>query len=203
MTTETPAAAVRSRDAVNTRKLLLTAARRRFAKEGYSATTVRDIANDAGVNVALINRYFASKEGLFEECLASASEDFKNPSSEPMTIDRVLVTILQHVADSPDGDISLMLLLLLRSSNDERAEAIRRTTFETFSRRLAIATGADPRSAAFADVMLRAQVVLSAVIGVVLLRSSTGVEPLTSATEDELGPPLADLLAALLPSLLH
>ena len=39
--------AVRSRDAAGTRQLLLQAARIRFARDGYSATTVRDIANDA------------------------------------------------------------------------------------------------------------------------------------------------------------
>ena len=52
----------KSRDAANTRRLLLSSARRRFAQDGYSATRVRDIAADAGVNVALINRYFSSKE---------------------------------------------------------------------------------------------------------------------------------------------
>jgi AcrR family transcriptional regulator len=46
MTLETPAAN-RSRDAAKTRQLLLDSARRRFAHDGYSATTVRDIAADA------------------------------------------------------------------------------------------------------------------------------------------------------------
>src|SRR5262249_4490858 len=51
----------RRRDAATTRQLLLDAARQRFAIDGYAATSVRDIAHDAGVNVALINRYFTSK----------------------------------------------------------------------------------------------------------------------------------------------
>ena len=65
----------RRRDAASTRQLLLDAARRRFARDGYAATTVRDIADDAGVNVALISRYFDSKEGLFEACLAAAVDE--------------------------------------------------------------------------------------------------------------------------------
>lgn len=40
-----------------------------------AATTVRDIADDAGVNVSLISRYFACKEGLFEACLTEAVDE--------------------------------------------------------------------------------------------------------------------------------
>ncbi|MDB5221757.1 MAG: TetR/AcrR family transcriptional regulator, partial [Chitinophagaceae bacterium] len=37
-----------------------------FAKKGYEATTVRDIAIEAGVNIAMISYYFGSKEKLLE-----------------------------------------------------------------------------------------------------------------------------------------
>src|SRR5437868_7385898 len=57
----------RSRNAAETRAALLAAARIRFARDGYEATNLRDIAADVGVNVALISRYFGSKEGLFFE----------------------------------------------------------------------------------------------------------------------------------------
>ena len=72
----------RARDAVNTRRLLLEAARRRFAHDGYGATTSRDIAADAGVNVALINRYFVSKEGLFEACLARTVQELDDEGAQ-------------------------------------------------------------------------------------------------------------------------
>ncbi|GAA3163585.1 TetR family transcriptional regulator [Nonomuraea salmonea] len=68
---------VRRRDAARTRQRLLDAALKRFAHDGYAATTVRDITDDAGVNVALVNRYFQSKEGLFEACLEAASEELR------------------------------------------------------------------------------------------------------------------------------
>jgi AcrR family transcriptional regulator len=55
----------RSRSA--TRTNLLNAARARFQEHGFDGTTVRDIAADAGVDAALIKRYFGSKEGLFTE----------------------------------------------------------------------------------------------------------------------------------------
>ena len=37
-----------------------------FAKKGYEATTVRDIAGQADVNIAMISYYFGSKEKLLE-----------------------------------------------------------------------------------------------------------------------------------------
>src|SRR3954467_2700576 len=70
------------RDAGRTRQLLLDAARRRFAEDGYAATTVRDIAEDAGVNVALTSRYFTSKEGLFEACLSTAGEELRRSTGD-------------------------------------------------------------------------------------------------------------------------
>ncbi|NUU20536.1 MAG: helix-turn-helix transcriptional regulator, partial [Streptomycetaceae bacterium] len=55
----------RPRCATTTAAALLDAAAARFSRDGYEATSVRDIAADAGVNPALIYRYFGSKEKLF------------------------------------------------------------------------------------------------------------------------------------------
>ena len=40
-----------------------------FAKKGFEGTSIRDIASNAGVNIAMINYYFGSKEKLFESLL--------------------------------------------------------------------------------------------------------------------------------------
>lgn len=192
--------AARSRDASNTRQQLLQAARRRFAFDGYSATTVRDIATDVGVNVALINRYFTSKEGLFEACLASAGEQLDRPEAGEVTVDQILKNTVSHVACSPtrDDPLQLQLLLMLRSSGDERADAIRRNMIRSFAERMAAAAGWQPTDADGERVVLRAQIALATAIGIVLLRSSTGVEPLTSASEEELSRPLGEVLGLLL-----
>ncbi len=42
------------------------AARRVFIKKGFSATRTRDIAEEAGINLALLNYYFRSKQKLFD-----------------------------------------------------------------------------------------------------------------------------------------
>jgi AcrR family transcriptional regulator len=41
-----------------------------FAVKGYEGTSVRDIAHEAGVNVAMISYYFGSKEKLFQAVFA-------------------------------------------------------------------------------------------------------------------------------------
>lgn len=66
---------VRPRNAANTRGLILDAARSRFLRDGYDQAGLRAIAADAGVDPALICRYFGGKENLFAEVLASTSKD--------------------------------------------------------------------------------------------------------------------------------
>jgi len=49
----------------STEDKILAAARTVFHKKGYAATRTRDIAEEAGINLALLNYYFRSKEKLF------------------------------------------------------------------------------------------------------------------------------------------
>lgn len=59
--------AVRSED---NRERILTAARRAFAEQGYRGATLRAIAGEVGVDVALIAHYFGNKQGLYAEAMA-------------------------------------------------------------------------------------------------------------------------------------
>ncbi|MEM8688823.1 MAG: TetR family transcriptional regulator [Pseudomonadota bacterium] len=59
----------RKRDAAATAAAILEAARVVFGERGYDAAGTREIAERAQVNVALINRYFGSKEGLFAQAV--------------------------------------------------------------------------------------------------------------------------------------
>ncbi len=56
----------RSAAASDKRNHILEVAERLFATEGYVGTSVRDIAQTAGVNIAMISYYFGSKEKLLE-----------------------------------------------------------------------------------------------------------------------------------------
>jgi len=50
----------------STEEKIKDAARKLFTKKGFAATKTRDIAAEAGINLALLNYYFRSKEKLFE-----------------------------------------------------------------------------------------------------------------------------------------
>jgi len=63
---------VRRRDASATRAAILAAAKSHFARSGYDRAVLRDIALEAGADVALIKRYFGGKEALFLEALKAS-----------------------------------------------------------------------------------------------------------------------------------
>ena len=50
---------------LTTEEKIITAARNIFTQKGFSATRTRDIAEEAGINLALLNYYFRSKKNLF------------------------------------------------------------------------------------------------------------------------------------------
>ncbi|MTD12353.1 TetR family transcriptional regulator [Nakamurella sp. YIM 132087] len=175
---------------------MVRAARRRFATDGYRATTVRRIAADAGVNVALINRYFGSKDGLFEACMRRSYEEIDPQEIVAGGIDGLISRMAARVAGSPDPDEPLQFLLLLRSSGDEVADRIRRDTLEYFTRQLARAAGWDPDNGDD-GLLQRAQIAIATMLGLVMLRTSAKVEPSASATPADLVEPLGDVIRAL------
>ena len=68
-------------DGERTRGKILAAAEREFAEKGYELASVREISRRAGVNMALANRYFGSKEGLYRIVAKRLFGDL----GEPMT----------------------------------------------------------------------------------------------------------------------
>jgi AcrR family transcriptional regulator len=54
----------------DTKTRILDAAEKRFASEGYAATSLRAITSEAGVNLAAVNYHFGGKEALFHDVFA-------------------------------------------------------------------------------------------------------------------------------------
>jgi AcrR family transcriptional regulator len=53
----------------STEEKIKEAARKVFMQKGFAATRTRDIAGEAGINLALLNYYFRSKQKLFDEVM--------------------------------------------------------------------------------------------------------------------------------------
>jgi TetR/AcrR family transcriptional regulator len=60
------------------RAKILAAAEELFAARGFAGTTVRDIAQSAGVNPAMIHYYFGNKEGLYRAIIESAASTVRS-----------------------------------------------------------------------------------------------------------------------------
>jgi AcrR family transcriptional regulator len=201
--------APRRRDAAETRRRLLYAGRRRFALHGYERTTLRQIAADAGVNLALIKRYFGSKEGLFEAALAVAPDqlaELDDIAGDQARLAEVLSRELSAGAWPENGENPI--LLLLQSAGDPRSDALRRRGIQEHAERLLRAAGYAPGAGEASgpgpgqpgrDILLRAYLVLALGAGVATLRATIDVEPLAGATAEDLRGPLADVIGALLP----
>lgn len=92
---------------------IINTAERLFALKGYDGTSVRDIAEEAGINLAMISYYFGSKEGLIKAVFEERTNDIaikiedllKNTSMSPMEkiyqliddyVDRIATKIQFH-----------------------------------------------------------------------------------------------------------
>jgi len=54
---------------------IIESAQKLFAENGFDGTSVRDIAQEAGINVAMISYYFGSKEKLMEAIIEQKSNN--------------------------------------------------------------------------------------------------------------------------------
>ena len=66
-------------DGIETREALMEAARDEFAEKGFELASSREICRRAGVNVALLNRYFGSKEAVYRLVAKELFGDLGSP----------------------------------------------------------------------------------------------------------------------------
>jgi AcrR family transcriptional regulator len=163
----------------DTREAILAAARQRFAAHGYDATTLRAVAEQAGVDAALPSYYFGSKADLFAAALelpvspttalagVLAASDRRDDLAERLL--QTLVTVWDAATGGP-------LAALLRSATSQ--EELLRAFIEHEILPL-LRTAIDGP-----DADLRASAASSQIVGLVMVRYVLGVEPLASAEPD-------------------
>src|ERR1700735_593683 len=70
----------RPRAAAATKQALVLAARELFGQRGFESTTIRDIGDRAGVDAALIARYFGSKADLYIAAVVAEGQGDRPPA---------------------------------------------------------------------------------------------------------------------------
>ncbi len=97
-----------------------------FHKKGFSATRTRDIAEEAGINLALLNYYFRSKEKLFDIIMQESMQGFFKSLKEVLNNDKTslenkIETLVNNYIDllTANPDIPLFLLNELRRNPDK------------------------------------------------------------------------------------
>jgi AcrR family transcriptional regulator len=160
----------RRRDAAATRSAIFEAATRRFANQGYQCAGVREIAADAGVDAAMVNRYFGSKEGLFAEVIDRAFNRDDLLAGERVDLAARLARHAVLGSEDVQDTRRTPLLLLLRSAAEPRAaELIWASLDRNFVQPLAKKLGG-------ADAEARAALVTAHLTGFATLDRMIGTE---------------------------
>jgi len=156
----------RGRNAAATRQAILEAAKASFMCEGYEQVGVREIAGRAGVDPALVNRYFGSKEGLFAEAVASKFDLGALFEGDRATLgERLARYVLLKKAPGDEYD---PLVALLRSTSCEApARMLREALQEGFVKPLAARLEGP-------DALQRAELVGSTLLGLLVHRTVIG-----------------------------
>ena len=125
-------AAPRRRDAAATRAAILEAAKAQFARLGYDRAALRDIAAEAGADVALIKRYFGGKEALFTEALKASFRSDRLRGWDRATFAREIATTMAGEAPSAEASTHGFQFLLRAATSPTTAPLLNVAVQERF-----------------------------------------------------------------------
>jgi len=137
--------------ALATKEKLLSHGRSLLWRYGYSNVSLRQIATAAGVDVALISRYFGGKRGLFEATLEGAF-DLPKVTTPQALVDLTVQLFTIHPRDK--GAVSVLHLLLMNAQDEEVGELVRSRQNTELQSLLEDAIGNKTRAALFMSVIL-------------------------------------------------
>ena len=180
----------RRRDAAATRAAIFEAATRRFAYQGYEHAGLREIAADAGVNAAMVSRYFGSKEGLFTEVVERAFDIRYLVDGDRATLAERLARRMVYGREDTADESPVPLLLILHSATEPNAAELIRTSLDrNVLRPLAECLGGP-------DALLRAAMLVAQCTGFAILNQMLRPRALAEAQQEELVVLLKETLAA-------
>jgi AcrR family transcriptional regulator len=94
-----------------TEERILAAAARLFVERGYERTTIRGVAQAAGVDAGLVMHYFGSKQELFRQIVQVSPAQV--PSGPPRQVaDQLLAQLAESLTDEPVASLALLRSML-------------------------------------------------------------------------------------------
>jgi AcrR family transcriptional regulator len=169
---------------------ILTAASSRFANASYDQVGIRDIAGDAGIDPALVYRYFACKEQLFA-CVIEQLGDKGGLLDGPRS-DFGARAAHQVIYEEHNDQTLVWLGLLLRAVSSPKAtDVLRRKSQALFFEPLTEWIGGE-------NAQLKAHLTASVLMGLSVLREATGERALSSAQTELLYLWLAEMLQSII-----
>nr|WP_040920053.1 TetR family transcriptional regulator [Saccharomonospora glauca] len=162
----------------DTRAALLAAAREIFAESGYHHATVRTIAARAGVDAAMVNHWFGSKEGLFAQAVLHVPFDAREVVEKVTAdgVDRLGENIVRLFVTTWDGASGQGFVALIRNltTHEEALDVLKGLLLKKVFPAVTAATGSDHPE-------LRAALCATQVLGLGMARYVAEIEPLASA----------------------
>lgn len=174
------------------RRKLLLAALKKFGEKGYENAAVREIADEAGQNVAAISYYFGNKEtlyaavlegigdylrGVFAEVAEDSKKHFKAGTPDVPTamsiIKRMMRTLLGQQLEGTEFEKIRLVMLREQAAPSENFDLLYKKTLkplhQLFTKAVAIATGDKPEST---RVILRTHAMFGQVLAFTLARET-------------------------------
>lgn len=116
---------------ISTETKIKEAARQVFLRKGFAATRTREIAEEAGINLALLNYYFRSKQKLFEMIMMETLSGFSKEmlivlNDENTTLEKKVTEIVSRYIDMilKDPEIPTFIIAEIRSNPDMLLERL-------------------------------------------------------------------------------
>lgn len=158
----------KKRDAEATANRILSAAQTVFQQRGYDGATTREIADLAGINMALITRYYGSKLGLFK---AAVLPHLSIEQLIDVPIENLAEVLAANYSNTSAKEGFDPFAAMLRSISSVDAGPL---LVETLKRQ-----AVDPLSATLAgeDVSARVTLILTQLAGLVLQFRILGMPP--------------------------
>jgi AcrR family transcriptional regulator len=185
----------------DTRGAIRAAASHQFAERGYDRTSLRSIAAEAGVDPALVAHFFGSKQKLFVEVVElpfDPAEAFQTVfAGDRDEVGNRFAHFLMTLFEEPEAQRSMTGLVRAAASEPEAARMVREVVTRQILARIVEELGVD-------DADVRASLVSSQVVGLLMSRYVVGTEPLASLPAEwvanAIGPNLQRYLTEPLPS---